>query len=134
MFDPEAMDARGPGWEEARPAREEARRTWAVRSAAFSALALAREVFGDEVEIRRASFPGRNGIDGLVTLRVPMGEVEGCPTPSGGPDVEELDAHRHREARFLALAALDPVLAQTRLLYVFEALSPASPSSRRRTA
>ncbi|TVP74739.1 MAG: hypothetical protein EA352_10025 [Gemmatimonadales bacterium] len=133
MLYPERMEIRGPGWEEARPAREEERRTWAVRSAAFSALALAREVFGEDAEVRRARFPGRNGIEGLVTLSVPMDREDHRPTPPGGPDPSALEAHREREARFLSLAAQDPVLRQTRVLYVFEALR-GSGSRTRRTA
>lgn len=106
-FDPESVEITGPGWEERREARQEERALWTVRTAAFVALSLAQKVFGPDSEVRRMPFPGRSGIDGLLTLRVPM-------------DVNELEAHRGREQLFLALAGVDPVLRQTRLLFVFE--------------
>lgn len=84
--------------------RAELRARWEVRAAQWRARELAEAVFG------RVRGMGVTGIRpdglmrGLLRLDVPF---------------DDLEAHRAREARFMAAVESDPVLANVRLVYVF---------------
>ncbi len=102
---PEDHEVMGPGWEEIRSLRQEERERWERRAAQWSALALARIVFGEETSARLASYPSRGGIHGLLHLEVPF---------------DTLEDHRARESHFLELVARDPVLEQLPFLFAFD--------------
>jgi hypothetical protein len=95
----------GPGWLELRREQVPARTRWERRSGQWRALALARYVFGEEASARLDGFPPRGGFRGLLHLEVPF---------------LDLADHREKEALFLAMASVDPVLEQVPLIYVFE--------------
>jgi hypothetical protein len=91
---------------------------WELRAAQWSALDLARDVFGEEASAALSGYPARAAFRGLLHLEVPL---EGI----GRGDLER---HREREARFTRLAALDPVLRRVSLVFVF---APALPEPAR---
>lgn len=76
---------------------------WEVRAAQWRAVELAREVFGAEVRGSMIGVRSRGPLRGLMRLDVPF---------------DELVRHRVREARFMAMATVDPLLAKVPLLYV----------------
>jgi len=84
------------------PAEQRAR--WAVRAAQWRARELAEAVFG------------RVGAASLVGLR-PSGPMRGLLEME--VPFDDLAAHREREARFMAAAREDPVLALVPLVFVF---------------
>lgn len=109
-LDGESRAARGPGWEERRDHRAEARSRWRGRSAQWAALALAHHLFGPSATVRSAGGGAiapspSDPVQGMLQLRVPF---------------RSLEDHRQRESRFLALTRMDPVLASFPFLYVFE--------------
>lgn len=79
---------------------------WSLQAARWQAVALAEEVFGEGVRSRLLGTPGREGFQGLLTLRVPF---------------QDMQEHREREGLFLSAAGADPVLASVPLVFVFEA-------------
>ena len=81
---------------------EERRLRWAVRAAYWKAHALAREVFSGEVETRLVGMRTRGELHGILQVDVPF---------------RDLETHREAEARFLAAAGSDPLLASVPLLY-----------------
>ncbi len=85
--------------------REEARRRWPVRAAAWRAVELAQAVFGGEVTGRLGGGASSGAFRGLLHLEVPFGDLE---------------AHRERERVFAACAARDEVLAGVPLVFVFD--------------
>ncbi len=89
-----------------RLSEEERRFRLEVQAARWRAMELARANFGEEARGSligvRAGAPWR----GLLRLAVPF---------------EGIDRQRSREARFLAMAAADPVLIRVPLLFVFSA-------------
>lgn len=94
-----------------RTEREVSRRRWEFAALRWRALALARAIFGAEARLDGSS-AGVGGFRGIVRLRVPFAS---------------LDAHREREARFVAWAARDDVLGPASLVYVFSpAVAPAA--------
>ncbi|MDZ7779924.1 MAG: hypothetical protein U5R14_08320 [Gemmatimonadota bacterium] len=99
-------DPEHPHLLEIRHDREELRARWAVRAAQWRAWELAEAVFGgvadSSLHAPRSAGPAR----GLLVLEVPF---------------VDLDRHRELEARFMAAAVADPVLAQVPLVYVFGA-------------
>lgn len=101
----EDLLARGPGWEERRNHRAEDQARWQLRAAQLSALELAQEIFGPEATTSVLPWGARPPMGGGLTLRVPF---------------RGIDDHRTREALFLALARLDPVLSSAPFLFVFQ--------------
>jgi len=95
--------ARGPGFSERRQERSEDHNRWHVRAGQFAALALARHVFGPDASVEVLPWPGRRAVAGGLMVRVPF---------------QDLTDHRAKEALFLSLAALDPVLGTTAFLYL----------------
>ncbi len=114
--DRESVAARGPGWEERRTHREERRDRWELQAGEWQGMALARHVFGAEVEVRLEARHAPHPFRGMLTLRVPF---------------RSLEDHRVREGVFLALVARDPVIRQVPFLYLFEPLPVGRPGSRR---
>lgn len=82
---------------------EEQRRRWEVRAAHWRAHALAEEVFGGPVRTSLMGLRTQGGLRGLLRLDV---------------DFHDLAEHREAEARFLAAAGGDPLLATVPLVYV----------------
>ncbi len=81
----------------------ERRARWEVRAAQWRARELAEVVFGRVGESSLLGAPPGGPLRGLLRLGVPFAD---------------LGDHREREARFLAAAAADPVLARVPLVYV----------------
>ena len=88
------------------------RARWEARAAQWRARALAEAVFGSGVEARLSGIAAAGWWRGLLHLDVPF---------------RALPEHREREARFLAAAARDAVLARVPLLFVF---GPSRPAGR----
>ena len=86
-------------------ARVQDRERWEARAAQWRAREIAEAVFGGEVRARLVG-PTPGGFRGLLHLDVPF---------------EGLAEHREREARFVAAATIDPVLARVPLVFVFGA-------------
>jgi len=103
--DDEGVRARGPGWEEHRNERSEAQTRWYARASQFAALDLALDVFGRGASVETLGWPGRPPLVGGLVLRVPF---------------RNLADHQAREARFLSLVALDPVLSSAAIVFVVE--------------
>lgn len=82
---------------------DESRRSWAVRAAQWQARALAEEIFGGAVACTLIGTRTVGPMRGVLRMEVPFGDLE---------------SHRRLEARFLASAALDPVLSAVPLVYV----------------
>ena len=103
---------------EIRESRRATRERWEVRAAQWKALELAREAFGDDAAAGLAPYPARGGFRGMVRLAVPF---------------QDLDDHRDREDRFLALAGRDALLQRVPLVFVFDPVpvSSARPEDRR---
>ena len=85
------------------PTEAERRARWEVRAAQWRARELAEAVFGRVGESSLVGAKPSGSLRGLLRLEVPF---------------LDLDVHREREARFMAAAAADPVLARVRLVYV----------------
>lgn len=85
------------------PSRAERRARWEVRAAQWRARELAEGIFGAVSEMGLVGVRAGGPFRGLLRLAVPFAD---------------LDAHRVREARFLAAAASDPILSLVPLLYV----------------
>jgi hypothetical protein len=85
--------------------RSEAERLgrWEVRAAQWRALELARSVFGAEARGGMIGLRHHGPLRGLMLLDVPFDGIE---------------RHRALEARFLAMAASDPLLCRVPLVYV----------------
>lgn len=81
----------------------EQRARWEVRAAQWRARELAEAVFGSVAESVLVGAKTGGPLRGLLRLGVPF---------------VDLNQHREREARFLAAAAADPVLALVPLVYV----------------
>lgn len=81
----------------------ERRARWEVRAAQWRARELAEVVFGDVTDTSLLSLRPHGPLRGLLQLDVPF---------------EDVEAHRAREARFMAAVEADPVLARIRLVYV----------------
>jgi hypothetical protein len=111
-MDETTRELRGPGWEERRDHRSLEVEAWARRAGAWSALELARAVFGPEVRVRLSPWAAPAPLRGLLELEVPF---------------DTLPQHREREARFLALAARDEVVSEAPFLFVFAPLEPPAP-------
>lgn len=84
--------------------REEARRRWPTRAAAWRAVELAEIVFGGEVRARLGGASATGVFRGLLHLEVPFDGLEG---------------HAERERVFVACAGRDEVLAAVPLVFVF---------------
>lgn len=82
----------------------ERRGRWEVRAAQWRARELAEVVFGRVASVALHGLRAEGPLRGLLHLEVPFGDLE---------------RHLDREARFLAAAEADPILAQVRLVYVF---------------
>lgn len=89
--------------------REEARRRWPTRAAAWRAAELAEIVFGGEVRVRLGGGSAAGPFRGLLHLEVPF---------------EGLDRHARRERVFVACAGRDEVLASVPLVFVFTPRAP----------
>lgn len=89
--------------------REEARRRWPARAAAWRAVELAEIVFGGEVAARLGGASATGAFRGLLHLEVPF---------------DDLERHADRERVFAACAARDEVLAQVPLIFVFAPREP----------
>lgn len=87
--------------EPASPAEQRAR--WEVRAAQWRAHELAQLVFGRVSDMGLIGMRRKGGMRGLLRLDVPF---------------DDLDAHRDREARFMAAVSIDPILSTVPLLYV----------------
>ncbi len=83
---------------------QEMERRWAVRAAQWRATALAEWAFDGRVVPRLAAGPGGGGFRALLELEVPF---------------DDLEAHREGEARFLAAARRDELLARMPLVVLF---------------
>jgi hypothetical protein len=112
FFDP--MRGGAPGADDQKPwtifvdptlAAVQRRERWEARAAQWRARELAEAVFGGEVRARLVG-PTPGGFRGLLHLDVPF---------------DGLAEHREREARFVAAATVDPVLARVPLVFVFGA-------------
>lgn len=84
------------------PAERRAR--WEVRAAQWRARELAELVFGEVASSSLIGLRPHGPLRGLLELEVPF---------------EGLETHREREARFMAAAQVDPVLARVPLVFVF---------------
>lgn len=82
----------------------ERRARWEVRAAQWRAREIAEHVFGAVDGSSLIGLRPTGPLRGLLELEVPF---------------EGLAAHREREARFLAAAQADPVLATVPLVFVF---------------
>lgn len=82
----------------------ERRGRWEVRAAQWRAREIAEAVFGRVAGVALTGLRAEGSLRGLLCLEVPFADLE---------------RHRDREARFLAAAEADPILAQVRLVYVF---------------
>ena len=82
----------------------ERRGRWEVRAAQWRAREIAEAVFGRVASVALLGLRADGTLRGLLRLEVPFADLE---------------RHRDREARFLAAAEADPILAQVRLVYVF---------------
>lgn len=87
-----------------RPTAEERQLRLEVQAARWRAIELARDNFGEAARGTVIGIRGDGPWRGLLRLSVPF---------------DALGPHRSREARFLALAAADPVLTRVPLLFVF---------------
>lgn len=106
---PSGADGDEQGFVDPSLEREEARRRWPVRAAAWRAAELAEAIFGGEVAARLSGAAGTGAFRGLVHLEVPF---------------EGLDDHVERERIFTACAARDEVLARVPLVFVFAPRTP----------
>ena len=86
------------------PSISEQRARWEVRAAQWRAREIAESVFGRVAGTALLGLRSDGPLRGLLHLEVPF---------------RNLDAHREREARFLAVAADDPILERVPLVYVF---------------
>ena len=82
----------------------ERRVRWEVRAAQWRAREIAEIVFGGVAASSLIGIRSQGPLRGLLELEVPF---------------ECLDSHREREARFMAAAQADPVLARVPLVFVF---------------
>ena len=87
--------------EPASPAEQRAR--WEVRAAQWRAHELAHVVFGAVSDVGMISMRRGGDMRGLLRLEVPF---------------DDLEAHRAREARFMAAVSMDPLLSTVPLVYV----------------
>lgn len=76
---------------------------WEVRAAQWRALDLAEQAFGPGVRTSLLGVRPSGAIRGLVQLQVPF---------------RSLAEHRDREAHFLGMVGVDPVMARVPLLFV----------------
>ena len=79
------------------------RARWEVRAAQWRARELAEAIFGRVGHMAMIGLRANGPIRGLLHLQVPF---------------TNLEAHRTREDRFLAVVGADPVLARVQLVYV----------------
>lgn len=82
----------------------EQRQRWEVWTAMWRARELAESVFGRVSGTSLIGIRPHGDLRGVLTLDVPFAGLE---------------AHREREARFMAAADDDPILARVPLVYVF---------------
>ena len=108
-----AVEVDHPRLQQLPPSRAEQRARWEVRAAQWRAREVAEEVFGDVVDMRLTGVRETGAIRGMLRLDVPFAH---------------LDDHAEREARFLAVVAIDPVLVHVPLLYI---IGPADVSTVR---
>ncbi|MDX1646703.1 MAG: hypothetical protein R3304_06130 [Longimicrobiales bacterium] len=107
------LPRRGPGVElepdhprlqQPPPSPAEQRARWEVRAALWRARELAETVFGPVAGMGVSGIRAEGPLRGMMRLHVPF---------------DDLDAHRAREASFMAAVEADPLLARVRLVYVF---------------
>ena len=100
---PDGADPDHPRLQQEPDSPAEQRARWAVRAAQWRAHELAHVVFGGVSDMGLIGMRRGGDMRGLLRLDVPF---------------DDLDAHRDREARFMAAVSMDPLLSTVPLLYV----------------